>query len=207
MAGRTFDLNEQGYRLRKTGIRPERHLVLIVCAGTTEEVYFNSYRVPYLTHEIHVHKSKSPDPENVVKCALAWIKTLGVDVKDGDFAWCVFDVDQYTQENIRKARSLATQYGINTSQSNPCFEVWYLLHFNYIDVIMTPGEAETRLKGFIKGYVKTRNYSDKVKERLQTALTNAKKLGEENGQNNPSTQVYDLIYKLLEIHRNSGFIR
>ena len=43
-----------------------------------------------------------------------------------DEIWCVFDVDQHP--NISQAINDARQSGINVAVSNPCFELWLVLH-------------------------------------------------------------------------------
>lgn len=44
-----------------------------------------------------------------------------------DEYWCVFDVD--THPYLREARELADAHGIQLAISNPCIELWFLLHF------------------------------------------------------------------------------
>lgn len=41
--------------------------------------------------------------------------------------WCVFDVD--THPNLRQAVQKAEANGIRVAVSNPCIELWFLLHF------------------------------------------------------------------------------
>ncbi|WP_430780005.1 RloB family protein [Actinoplanes sp. G11-F43] len=47
--------------------------------------------------------------------------------KPYDEIWCVFDVDEHP--NLGKAISLAEKNRINLAVSNPCVELWFLLHF------------------------------------------------------------------------------
>ena len=44
-----------------------------------------------------------------------------------DEVWCVFDVDQHP--NFAEAKDQARDNGIRLAVSNPCFELWLLLHF------------------------------------------------------------------------------
>jgi hypothetical protein len=52
-----------------------------------------------------------------------------------DEIWCVFDVDEHP--SIPEARNLARAHGIFLAVSNPCIELWFILHFQdqtaYID--------------------------------------------------------------------------
>jgi len=53
-----------------------------------------------------------------------------------DEVWCVFDVDQHPR--LGEAIDLAKHSGIHLAISNPCIELWFVLHFAdqtaYIDV-------------------------------------------------------------------------
>lgn len=55
--------------------------------------------------------------------------------REFDEIWCVFDVDQHP--NIPQAINDARQSGIGVAISNPCFELWLVLHLTeqtaYID--------------------------------------------------------------------------
>src|SRR6185312_4244684 len=46
-----------------------------------------------------------------------------------DEFWCVFDVEwPQNHPNLPEAIALAEKHGINMAISNPCFELWLLLH-------------------------------------------------------------------------------
>lgn len=44
-----------------------------------------------------------------------------------DEYWCIFDVDEHP--NIQEAIRLAKENGIELAISNPCIELWFILHF------------------------------------------------------------------------------
>lgn len=44
-----------------------------------------------------------------------------------DQVWCVFDRDEHP--DVEPAMRLAGEHGIRTVLSNPCLELWFLLHF------------------------------------------------------------------------------
>ncbi|SNQ49364.1 conserved hypothetical protein [Frankia canadensis] len=47
-----------------------------------------------------------------------------------DECWCTFDVEWPTNHpNLKQAVSLARENGIRLAISNPCFELWLVLHF------------------------------------------------------------------------------
>jgi hypothetical protein len=44
-----------------------------------------------------------------------------------DYVWCVFDVDEHPF--VPEAKQQAHDNRIDLAVSNPCFELWFLLHF------------------------------------------------------------------------------
>jgi hypothetical protein len=46
--------------------------------------------------------------------------------------WCVFDRDSFPESNYARAFDLARTHRFHVAWSNETFELWYLLHFNYI---------------------------------------------------------------------------
>ncbi len=123
----------------------------------------------------------------------------GFNVENGDFAYCVFDIDQNTESNFQEARKLAASKGVILCPSNPCFEVWYLLHFSRLSARLTASEALEQAKKRIPGYEKAKDYSGLVREKRKTAIANAKLLAKGHNEDTPSTQIYLLVEKLLEI--------
>ncbi len=115
--------------------RPVRPRVLIVCEGRlTEPVYFEalarSVRNPRV--EVKVEAGKGV-PVTVVEFAIKAMKAANKrakEEKDDNLAyeevWCVIDVDEHP--NLGAAQALAGAHGIQMAVSNPCFELWLLLH-------------------------------------------------------------------------------
>ncbi|MGX7825374.1 RloB family protein [Actinokineospora sp. 24-640] len=62
-----------------------------------------------------------------------------------DECWCVFDVEwPQTHPNLSQAISLAKDHGIRLAMSNPCFELWLILHFEDQSACISTAEAESR---------------------------------------------------------------
>jgi hypothetical protein len=65
-----------------------------------------------------------------------------------DEIWCVFDVDEHP--HLEQASAVAAANDINLAISNPCIELWFLLHFAdqtaYIDRRAAQREAKAHLK-------------------------------------------------------------
>ncbi|MEV6606321.1 RloB family protein [Kutzneria sp. NPDC051319] len=100
--------------------RTRRH-ILIVCGGTRTELdYFEGLTRargnPAVQFTI---LGKGIAPDQLVRHAK---RVPG----DHDEIWCVVDTDEF---DIAKAARLADELGVRLVVSNPCFELWLLLHF------------------------------------------------------------------------------
>jgi len=111
-----------------------------------------------------------------------------------DSVWCVFDVDDHP--HIPDAQQMARDNDIQLSISNPCFELWLLLHFRENPGMQPRHKVQRMLVKYVSGYdkdVKYATYSDGY----QQAVIRAKRLDEsaesdgESGRN-PTTGVYQL---------------
>lgn len=72
------------------------------------------------------------DPLTLVQFAVEAKARAGRNARRGggtghDEYWCVVDVDEHL--SLGEAMQLARQHGIRVAVSNPCFEVWLLMHF------------------------------------------------------------------------------
>lgn len=202
----------RGYGLRKSGNRKEYQILVIVCEGQkTERIYFNGYKERKSGLLIITPNSTVTDPENLVKVALSQIQKYDLDFSSGDQVWCVFDADRNSEENIKKAILLAEDK-VKLCLSNPCFELWYLLHFLYSDNKASSIEITNKLKEHIKNYDKTKNYFKILLPKRDIAIKNAKRLNQKyrtakiellSSKSNPSTQVFQLVEYILEVTKQN----
>lgn len=60
-----------------------------------------------------------------------------------DECWCVFDVESPTPHpNLQQAIEKATRHGIRLAVSNPCFELWLILHLQEQSAHLTTRAAD-----------------------------------------------------------------
>jgi hypothetical protein len=100
----------------------------------------------------------------------ALAKELDLDLKL-DQMWCVFDVDDWNNAELRTAYDRAGQI-IRISMSNPCFELWYLLHLisstaRLSTASLSQREALKRLEEQIPGYKKNKPITSTIVESTQ----------------------------------------
>lgn len=188
------------HKKRKTKIRDrkpkrqENEVVLIVCEGEkTEKNYLNQlkdfFRLSNVS--INIFSSKNPSPLQVIKFAKE--KSKG---NSYDKIYCVFDKD--THSDFDKARQECEKYKFEAIISNPCFEFWILLHFTYTTKSFSANSPcneliESDLKKHIKGYKKDYNFTNIIKQNLNTAIANAQKANKEAEKNN-----YESSYTFMD---------
>jgi hypothetical protein len=116
---------------------------------------------------------------------------------DFDEAWCVVDVDQF---DIAAATQAAGRAGVELVVSNPCFELWLLLHHEDHRAALTNcAAALTRLRQHLPHYDKARlDFADFAKT-VTEAVARAKSLDATatNPLQNPSTSMWRLVEKIM----------
>ena len=198
------------FRRRPPQREPKRR-ILIICEGTvTEAGYFRDLRSLFRNPLVEIEiDNEGGVPKTLVEKAAARKKAAEREAKGQrdeflryDMVWCVFDVDEHP--HLFDARQQARDNGIDLAVSNPCFELWALLHFQSQTAYLERDEARRRLQEHIPGYDKALpfkrlhpTYSEAVKR-----AQNLERLREEaqDPGGNPSTGVY----QLTEIIRESG---
>ena len=110
-----------------------RQILVFAEGEVTERDYLNGWRRETLGHvAIELSPVSGSAPLTLVEHAVAAKKEAeraerkqrGVAY---DSVWCLFDVDDHP--NLPEAQRLATEHGISLAITNPCIELWFLLHF------------------------------------------------------------------------------
>jgi hypothetical protein len=111
----------------------KRQKFYIFCEGTnTEPEYIEKYNVDYCRASIEVIFGEGgADPKALVeraekKLAQVSSRTYRREFGDRDQVWVAFDRDDH--EHFDKSVTRATSVGISVAYSNPCFELWLVLH-------------------------------------------------------------------------------
>lgn len=193
-------INSRGYSPRKVDTREVKQRFLIVCEGSkTEPNYFRSFRVPKNVVEVDVH-GLGEDPSRLVRSAT---DLKNKDGDDYDQIWCVFDRDSFPLENFNNAISSARSQGFSVAYSNEAFELWYILHFEYLTTGIPRKDYIRKLSRLLgKKYEKnSETIYDDLLDKQPTAIRNAKKLLTEYhphvpAKDNPSTTVHLLVQEL-----------
>jgi hypothetical protein len=194
-------------RDRKKGRRPPfrdpKPCILVVCEGrATEPEYFKGFakacRNPRVTVRIAPEHGV---PRTIVEAAR--------DRKDEaenraerenddnlayDSVWGVFDIDDHP--NVGEAKKMARDNNISLAISNPCFELWLLLHFRESPGMQHRDKIREKLKRHLPDYDKHIDYASCCEGHGQAA-TRARRMDEDaeragEPHRNPTTGVYKL---------------
>jgi hypothetical protein len=118
---------------------------------------------------------------------------------DFDEIWCVFDVDQHP--NLAQAIHEARQSDVNVALSNPCFELWLVLHLQ--DQTAHVERHEVQRLAAALGIVKAKRIDPSAADLLLASYDDAKRRAQGlrqrhigNGSDpaaNPSSNMWELI--------------
>ena len=136
---------------RNVKFREPKNTILIAVEGMTESIYMKSLVERGANVKITSVYNTRTKPYQIVEHCAKEIKNRGINLKEGDVAFAVFDVDDNTIEDFERSERLAKQHGIRLIISNPCFETWVLMHFRdyriqNIDRMKIISELEKRMK-------------------------------------------------------------
>jgi len=190
---------------RRRSFREPRARFLIVCEGkVTEPVYFNDVRRAE-RGIVDLEIVPGGVPKTVVERAVEMKKQSERDATRRqdenlryDSVWCVFDVDEHPF--VPEAKQQAQANAINLAVSNPCFELWFLLHFQDQTAHIERHKVRHLCRDHMPGYEKTPP-CDLMRPHQDGAIQRAMQLenwqeSRGNAGENPSTGVYRLIQQI-----------
>jgi hypothetical protein len=128
--------------------------------------------------------------------------------EDDEF-WLMLDTDHWIEPNhvatFRSVCTEAVQKGYELAHSNPCFEVWLLLHVTDLDAgeqFQRCADVEQRLRDVLGEYSKRRINREKFsRDDAMTAVERAEKLDGASDDRWPAktgSHVYRVVKKLLQ---------
>ena len=194
---------------RKSLTRPERtrelRRFLIVCEGErTEPNYFREFPDnPEVYDHIDIHGT-GYNTVSLVNEAIRLKEEARNRREPYIEVWCVFDKDDFSDEQFRNAIKLAGKNKIKCAYSIEAFELWYLLHFHFYVTALSREQYKAKLAELMKKpYRKNDEEMYKVLEKQQgTAIQNARKLymiqyKKPLAEQNPITTVFKLVERLI----------
>ena len=180
---------------------------LIICEGETEVDYLCEFARSLRVHA-HICKADGTDPKSIVTTAKRKSKEDGIKY---DQIFCVFDRDNQPSA-FAEALELCKSKKFISIVSNPCFEIWPLLHFQ----IRESGFGDP--KQVLKSLKKLPEFKDYDKDGVQifkstvdlvdTACKHAALLTSKqhnNPKKDPFTNVHLLIKRFLILKEKQNY--
>lgn len=197
---------------RSVGSRIKRLYFLIVCEGEkTEPNYFHQLKrsLPVGTVDIQMEvEGAARNTNSLVEYAKKYRDKSN---QNFDRVWVVFDRDSFSEANFNNAIQNAKNNKIHAAWSNEAFELWFLLHFEYVSTHMSRTDYKNFLEKQLtekigKKYQYKKNAIDTHKllntyGSQEHAIKHAQKLEKEHictkyAIHNPCTKVHILIQEL-----------
>lgn len=199
---------------RKRVLQPYNYL--IVCEGTkTEPNYFKSIKniieSKYRTEISITIKGTGRNTLSLVEYTEKVINRASADYTE---IWIVMDKDDFPSTNFDNSIMQAKSKGYKIAWSNEAIELWFLLHFEYMNSAVIRSQYNDKLTNYFiqNGLGKYKKNSTNIFDILEKygdrnfAISNAKKLQELHNNNdvksfskmNPSTTLYLLIEELYK---------
>lgn len=197
---------------RNVKIQPEYHL--IVTEGTnTEPAYFEAIKdVINKQYREKIQLEVSGEGDNTIN--LFW-KARQLALNSANVyrhVWVVYDTDDFPSEHIDQVVDLCKESCTEETEyhaiwSNQCVELWFLLHFSFMQSDIHRTEYWPKLTSWLTGigagtYVKNRTDMYQIlRPFMDCAIANARRLeiinrGKTPSKAAPGTKVYELVEKL-----------
>ena len=195
---------------RRPAHREAKRRLLVVTEGRcTEPDYIKGYErhVRNATVEVEVAKERG-DPRKVVEIAKEEKARAAREAKrqddpflDYDEVWCVFDRDEH--DRFDEALTMARDNGFELAVSNPCVELWLLLHVRDSPGARHRHVVQKMLGDYLPGYEKKLDF-DQLAHSVADGTARARRLDEaaesrgDAKYGNPSTGFYRLTDSIAQ---------
>jgi hypothetical protein len=209
-------MKKQGGKQRSK-LKKQNARFLIVSEGElTEQQYLAAIRrsLRARSNDILFIPPGPTSPVEIVKKARDLRRKANAEKDPYDFVWCVFDVeskmDQKARPRLSEAIAMARQLDINVALSNPCFELWILLHEVQQEAWIGSDRAQSLCSSLGLVVHKAIQAPDQLIEKFGIARGRAESLEEKHDretrtvaeERNPSSLVYLLIDAIHKAFRH-----
>lgn len=186
---------------RRASRRPPKVRFVLVCEGeNTEPRYFKALERKHRNVLIKIETiGPAGDPKNVAIRALKEKRNISRDdsYSKDDQVWAIFDRDEH--KHYGQSIADCNKNGVNIARSNPCFEVWLILHFEDYNKAGTRKDAHKHLTQLCGGANCKKHGFDytNIVENFEKAITRAKKQEANRKQEGGLAPPYTTVHKLV----------
>lgn len=158
-------------RERYEAFRDARIIVIASEGKDTERIYFQALASEYANPRVHVHilergedEQNNSSPEHVLKQLNDYKRDYSLE--EDDELWLVIDKDRWTEAMLSHVAAECAQNDfMHMALSNPCFELWLLLHL--VDATSLTSEEQEQ---WMKNDRSSRRTDPYLKVRLRQAM-------------------------------------
>lgn len=197
---------------RAIKIRPEYHLIVTEGTGTEPEYFGAIQEIINKDYPEKIQLKVLGVGDNTINL-FEKAKRLAKDNPNGyRHVWIVYDTDDFPAEHIDRVVQLCAENSTDEIEyhaiwSNQCIELWFLLHFEFMQSDIHRSEYWPKLTECLKKigvgeYAKNRTDMYHIlRPYMDTAIANAKSLdainyGKAPSKAAPGTKVYELVERL-----------
>ncbi len=193
---------------RKSSVRdPYKKIVIAMEGNRTEPLYFNEVKKKFRSSAVKV-ELLTRDESDTRSAPVHVIEQLNSYKKnnrllDTDKLWLVIDRDRWPQEQLHDVASRCSTSRYYLGVSNPCFEIWLVLHYEDLSGITSPEKeqllsTQTTKEKWSEIYSRKRigSYSQII-EQINNAIINAQNLDRDRTSRWPNS-IGSRVYKLAE---------
>lgn len=214
-------------RIRHSFERPEgkksARLIVVASEGKeTEKIYFNAVKNIVCAGNVHLEvlerNSNASSPDVVYSQLKQFQDTYQL---DDDELWIVIDKDRWKVKTLAAIARLCSQSKfLHFAMSNPCFELWLLLHYEDVASMSNDDQIalkenkkvsrrgdtwlKTRVRRKMGSYNESSYNAELLMPNILTARNRAKALDSNKFERWPiniGTHVYKLVDSIMDINR------
>lgn len=182
--------------------RDDRLFVIATEDTYAPKQYFRLLPNPRIHVEVRETEGGLSAPEHVLARLDAYVQEYQLD--EHDERWLMLDTDHWLQsghvKNFIRVCSEAVKKGYQLAHSNPCFEIWLLLHHTELDAthqFKRCGEVKAALGQYNGGGIDPAHFT---MDAVRVAVGRAEKLDDSSIDRWPQktgSHVYKLVKRLL----------
>ena len=206
---------------RRVATREPLKKFTIFCEGkNTEPQYFKALQLSLRGALLEIEiLGAIGTPYTIAKTAMERVRKSGLSARgrrkldsyeQGDQVWAVFDRDEHPR--FQEAVEICRQHGIGVGRSNPCFEIWLILHFEAFDKPVGRHKVQKKLeelcpeyssdKGKVLDCMKLVELMEAAEDKADAQLKSRELEGKPFGA--PSTTVFNLTREIKKAAKSSG---
>ena len=196
---------------RKSKNRDAKLIIIAAEGRNTEIKYFEDLSNEYYNPKVHVlplkRESNKSAPNHVISQLNDFKSTYSLDKNDE--LWLVIDIDKWTNKMLSDIITQCNQKGYSYAVSNPCFELWLLLHIldvNFLDdgekkKLSKISEISKKIRAILGSYNKSNIDTSCFLPHVKIAIERSKLLlnlqSSQRWTNELGTTLHNLVEKII----------